>query len=284
MVRGHVQIGGSLVVCLFVGWLAIGTATIVAATDGVGRVVVVGAILVTALLGVLRGDWRESLAVGLAGAAVAAWSVGSASGEAAPLVAALGVIVTALLAAWSRACGVLRREPLAAIDRAAQPTPADARLPLGVADEALFDRLAVHEMTRARRYERPLALLLVGIDSWPALVAERGRRESGERLAALAVRIRRLLRDVDALGVHGDGRLAVLLPETPLDGAQVVAARIEQVARQDVGLTTRIGTAIFPEDAGTVEALVCEAEAGLELARLDGVSTVERVPIGVSKA
>ena len=77
--------------------------------------------------------------------------------------------------------------------------------------------------------------------------------------------------------MHGDGRLAVLLPETPLDGTLVVAGRIQQTALQDVGLKTRIGAAVFPDDAVTVEALLREAEAGLDLARIEGVSTVERV-------
>ena len=71
----------------------------------------------------------------------------------------------------------------------------------------------------------------------------------------------------------------MLLPETPLDGAQVVAVRIQQAALEDVGLKTRIGAAVFPDDAVTVEALMQEAEAGLDLARLEGVSIVQRVRI-----
>ena len=57
----------------------------------------------------------------------------------------------------------------------------------------------------------------------------------------------------------------------------MVAGRIEQAALQEVGMRTRIGAAVFPDDAGTVEALLREAEAGLDLARIEGVSTVERV-------
>jgi GGDEF domain-containing protein len=110
-------------------------------------------------------------------------------------------------------------------------------------------------------------------------VAERGRRTSFDLLSALATRSRRVLRDVDAIGLHGDGRLAVLLPETPLDGAQVVAMRIQQAALEDVGLKTQIGAAVFPDDAVTVETLMLEAEAGLDLARLEGVSVAQRVRI-----
>jgi GGDEF domain-containing protein len=71
----------------------------------------------------------------------------------------------------------------------------------------------------------------------------------------------------------------VLLPETPLDGAQVVAVRIQQAALEDVGQKTRIGAAVFPDDAVTVEALLQEADAALDLARLEGVGIVQRVRI-----
>jgi diguanylate cyclase (GGDEF)-like protein len=270
-------IDGRLKACLFAVWLTVNAATIATSTDVGSRWFAIGAVLVAACAGLLRRDWREALAVGLAGAALTAWLVRGGDGEAIPLLAAAGVVVTALLAAWSRQRPEVPAVVAPTSERQAQPTPAEARLPPGVADEQLFDRLAVHEMTRARRYERPLVLLLIGVDGWSTMVAERGRRPAFDTLATLATRVRRLLRDVDAIGLHGDGRLAVLLPETPLDGALVVAGRIEQTALQDVGLKIRIGAAVFPDDAGTVETLVREAEAGLDLARIEGVSTVERV-------
>jgi diguanylate cyclase (GGDEF)-like protein len=242
-------------------------------------VVAIGAIVVAALAGLTRSDWRETLAVGLGGAAISAWIVSDASSEATTVLVSLATVVTRLLAWRSRQGPVGAAVAPGIVDRPTTPPPAGIRLPPGVADEALLDRLAVHEMTRARRYERPLTLLLIGVDGWTTMVAEHGRRGSFDLLSMLATRVRRLLRDVDAIGLHGDGRLAVLLPETPLDGAMVVAFRIQQAALEEVRLKTRIGAAVFPDDAVTVEALVLEAEAGLDLARLEGVSIVQRVRI-----
>lgn len=163
--------------------------------------------------------------------------------------------------------------------RQAAASPAEGRLPAGVADERLLDRLAVHEMTRARRYEHPLTLLLVDIDGWSALAADRGKRSASEQWSVLAVRIRRLLRDVDAIGLHGENQLAILLPETPLDGALVVAGRIEEAAREDIGVSVRVGAAVFPEDAVSVDGLLHEAEAALEMARLEGVAVSQRIQL-----
>jgi diguanylate cyclase (GGDEF)-like protein len=180
--------------------------------------------------------------------------------------------LTALLVSLTHASS-----PAPSADRPGRPASAATRLPPGVADETLLERLTVHEMTRARRYERPLTLLLVGVEGWSTICAERGRRSAHELLGTLAIRIRRLLRDVDAIGLHGDGRLAILLPETPLDGALVVAGRIERMATDDVGLKVRLGASLFPEDAVTVEGLIREADAALDLARLEQVSVAERV-------
>jgi diguanylate cyclase (GGDEF)-like protein len=191
---------------------------------------------------------------------------------------ALAVVLTGLLTA-SISLTTSDASVEAPVGDRSSPPSAGSRLPPGVADEALLERLAVHEMTRARRYDRPLTLLLIGVDGWGTLLAERGRRGAFDLLSTLATRVRRLLRDVDAIGLRGDGRLAVLLPETPLDGALVVAVRIQQAALEEVGLKARIGAAVFPDDAVTVEALLLEAEAGLDLARLEGVGVVQRVSI-----
>jgi diguanylate cyclase (GGDEF)-like protein len=195
------------------------------------------------------------------------------------VLAALGVAGSSGIARWSSAAAPAERAPDGEPSRQYVVAPAEARLPAGVADERLLDRLAVHEMTRARRYEHPLTLLLVQVDVWPLLQAEHGQRGALDRLSRLAIRIRRLLRDVDAIGLHGDGQLAILLPETPLDGAMVVAGRIEETAREDVGVRVRVGAAVFPDDAVTVEGLLVEAEAALELARLEGAGVAQRVQL-----
>jgi GGDEF domain-containing protein len=265
--------------CALATWLIIVGAVVGGATEGLARIGITAAVVVAVLAGLLLRDWRETLAVGLVAAAVSAWSASAASGEVMAVLLPCVVVLTGLLATRARPGPTAAPIELPAGDRPAEPSAPGGRLPPGVADEALLDRLAIHEMTRARRYERPLTLLLIGVEGWSTLVAERGRRPSFELLSALATRARRVLRDVDAIGLHGDGRLAVLLPETPLEGAQVVASRIQQAALEDVGLKTRIGAAVFPDDAVTVESLMLEAEAGLDLARLEGVSVVQRVRI-----
>jgi len=129
LVRGRISIDGRLKACLFVAWLTLSAAVIATSADAESRWVAIGAILVAACAGLLRRDWREALAVGLAGAALTAWIVGGADGEAIPLLAAAGVVVTALLAAWSRQ----RPEMPSVVDRSnwamiAQSIPSTAQI------------------------------------------------------------------------------------------------------------------------------------------------------------
>jgi len=259
-------------------WLIAATALVGGATGGAARPLAVAGLVASVTAGLLAPSTRFGLGTGsLAGVAVSAWIF--VQGDSPAIAGVVGMVVVAsgvitlVLSSRRGAINVL------AEDRPRTPSPAGVRLPPGVADEALLERLTVHEMTRARRYERPLTLLLVGVEDWSAITAGRGRRGALDLLGTLATRLRRLLRDVDAIGMHGEGQLAILLPETPLDGALVVASRIEQVATNDVGLKVRLGASVFPDDAGTVAALMHEAEAALKLARLEQLTIAERAPL-----
>lgn len=132
------------------------------------------------------------------------------------------------------------------------------------------------ETARARRYEHTISLLMVGVEDWPMLVAQRGPIAARRRLAEMADAVRRVVRDVDSVSVYNPGLLAILLPETPLAGAAVVAEKVERVSHEQGALTIRVGAASYPDDAITSDELLREAEAALELARLARVSIVDR--------
>ena len=264
------------------GLFAVGfSATLITVcNDADGWIIGMVTLLGAAMLAVLLPHGRVGRIVGIAATVVAVpllWLI--STDELGLLLNLASVLGTYHVVRWHRETPRAAKgsDAVPAKTRQQTASPAEARLPAGVADERLLDRLAVHEMTRARRYEHPLTLLLVDIDGWPGLLADRGARGAYDQLSLLAVRIRRLLRDVDAIGLHGEHQLAILLPETPLDGALVVANRIEEAAREDVGLSVRVGAAVFPDDAVTVEGLLHEADAALDLARLEGLAVAQRI-------
>ena len=83
-------------------WLALVGALLGASTDASARMVTVLALAAAALAGLLRDDWRESLAIGLGAAALSAWMVDGSLGEGGFVVVALGVLLTSPLASVCR--------------------------------------------------------------------------------------------------------------------------------------------------------------------------------------
>src|SRR5690242_21074260 len=100
------------------------------------------------------------LGVGLAcGLLTTAWLLTNGS----VAVTALGIGSCVCLSGLTAFMVSLTQHPVSpgSAGRVGRPADPANRLLPGVADEALLEQLTVHEMTRARRYERPLTCLLV---------------------------------------------------------------------------------------------------------------------------
>lgn len=206
-------------------------------------------------------------------ALLAAWLVlaGVAIGQIVPGVvgyafAAILLACTVLIAGVSILDQSPTRRP-----RAARETRSAASPYAQLLDAEQFARVLDVELSRARRHEHPLSLLEIGIDEWPALVAQRGRAAAARKQDDLATDVQSLLRDADYVKRQENGRLALLLPETAPDGAAAVALKIHESARARLHVTVRSGMAAFPRDALLGDALVREAEAALDLAALHHV-------------
>ncbi|MBM4366394.1 MAG: GGDEF domain-containing protein [Deltaproteobacteria bacterium] len=95
-----------------------------------------------------------------------------------------------------------------------------------LANREVFDRTLRREFERARRYTRPLSLLLADADDFKSI-----NDRFGYRVGDLVIRqIGRIVRDnlrLSDLGARlGGEEFAILLPETPLEGALAVGERL----------------------------------------------------------
>ncbi|MFD0529607.1 GGDEF domain-containing protein [Kitasatospora arboriphila] len=93
------------------------------------------------------------------------------------------------------------------------------------------------EIERARRAaagdeKRPLALLMLEITGFDAVVAEHGRSRAGAVLRDLAQRLAVEIRRSDTLGRYGGEEFLVLLPDTGAEGAVQVAERLVWTVRR----------------------------------------------------
>ena len=94
----------------------------------------------------------------------------------------------------------------------AEEPPSDALT--GLLSAGLWARVVADEDARVRRYRRAATIVMIELDGLDRLTARLGDG-AGERLVpAVADTIHRLAREADFVARLGDGRFAVLLPET----------------------------------------------------------------------
>jgi diguanylate cyclase (GGDEF)-like protein len=96
----------------------------------------------------------------------------------------------------------------------------------GAVTRRRLEKAVAHEWQRAMRSAAPLALLLVDIEGFSAYNDEFGEEQGDACLKSVADVLRSVAqRPTDVLGRWAGGRFAVLLPETDIQGAAVVAQR-----------------------------------------------------------
>lgn len=145
----------------------------------------------------------------------------------------------------------------------------------GLLNRGAFDHHLALEFDRSRRYRRPLALVMIDIDYFKA-VNDRYGHVTGDRvLSAVGQQFKSTLRTCDIAGRYGGEELAVVLPETGLEGAFLAAERarvaIEDLVVHDPGVVLRVtvsaGVATLTDGHADLSAMVGSADRALYQAK-----------------
>lgn len=133
------------------------------------------------------------------------------------------------------------------------------------------------ELKRAARYGQPLSLVLVEVKAFDQLVERNGRATGDEALLEVAGVLLCESRDVDVAGRIGAARFHLLMPNTPTDGARLVARRIVEnlkgrritVDGRELAIEVRLGLVVAEGESATagVAEFVRQAELDLASAR-----------------
>lgn len=95
-------------------------------------------------------------------------------------------------------------------------------------------RILETELNRARRYGHPLAMFMLDIDFFKAVNDTYGHLAGNATLERIAGVLRHSVREVDVVGRFGGEEFAVLLPESTVDDARLVAERIRTTIAETV--------------------------------------------------
>lgn len=139
------------------------------------------------------------------------------------------------------------------------------------------DQLKI-EVARALRHGRDLSLIMLDIDHFKLFNDTHGHPTGDKLLRGVAQRLTEAVRNLDTVARYGGEEFAILLPDTPIDRAQLVAERVRQmfsnnpfvIDEHSTLVTMSLGVASCPAHAKTATSLVEVADRALYRAKGQG--------------
>ncbi|WP_227470389.1 GGDEF domain-containing protein [Massilia sp. YMA4] len=154
----------------------------------------------------------------------------------------------------------------------------------GIANRRKMTDAIAAELERARRFQHPLALLMVDIDHFKRINDTFGHDVGDRAIVAMANLLTASLRTIDMAARFGGEEFVVLMPETDEAVAAVAAERLREAASairlpagdgSDVVLTVTIGVAAARAD-DSPSALLVRADKALYRGKKSGRNRVIR--------
>ena len=145
---------------------------------------------------------------------------------------------------------------------------------------AILDR----EFQQSERYSRPFALMMIDADNLKE-VNDKFGHEGGNRLLRHVVKhVQEQLRNTDVMARYGGDEFVVVLPETNGSGgfelserirAAIAASRLDMPGKT-ISTTISVGISSYPDDGGSVMALMEKADKAMYRAKQAGKNRAVR--------
>lgn len=140
-----------------------------------------------------------------------------------------------------------------------------------------FNKEIRDELKRAKRYKRPVSLVLISVDGFKDIQRTYGALTADAVLKVVGGVLKGVVRDVDIPARYSLEEFAIILPETNASGALIVAERIRSRMSthgishnwHNLKVTASIGLAAFPTHARESEELLscCNQALGSAIER-----------------
>ncbi|MCW5821531.1 MAG: diguanylate cyclase [Cyanobacteria bacterium TGS_CYA1] len=152
----------------------------------------------------------------------------------------------------------------------------------GLFNRRHFETQLGKEIDRYTRFGHPFSFIIVDLDYLKKINDTLGHHYGDEAIKHIGKVVQKSVRDVDTVARFGGEEFVVLLPETDLKAAKVVADRICTSIREKqvegVGtITASLGVAVFPHDANDKDRLFELADKALYLSKTKGRNQVRTV-------
>jgi diguanylate cyclase (GGDEF)-like protein len=154
----------------------------------------------------------------------------------------------------------------------------------GVLNVRRLDEILQDEISRTRRYQRPVSFLMIDVDNLKTYNDRLGHQHGDAALTTIASILDSNTRKVDKVFRYGGDEFSIVLPETDYPEAMVVAEKVRRAVSEHVfpaqgdttlgRMTISVGVASFPRDTDDADDLVKKADTALYAAKQRGRNSV----------
>ncbi|MBS0345460.1 MAG: EAL domain-containing protein [Proteobacteria bacterium] len=153
----------------------------------------------------------------------------------------------------------------------------------GLHNRRYFNEMLGYELGRSERHVHEFSILMLDLDDFKDVNDTYGHPRGDMVLQQVAEKMRTVMRRGDLATRIGGDEFAIILVETGLEGAMVVAEKLRTELRQmrfegDDGkifhITTSIGIVSYPQDANSLTDLMAGVDIGLYRAKELGKDTI----------
>ena len=153
----------------------------------------------------------------------------------------------------------------------------------GLYNHRYFGQRMEEELKRAQRYQSDFACLIIDLDHLKEINDQYGFAIGDEVLKGIAKVLKETVRGSDTIARYSDDEFAVILQNTRMEDAVIVAGRIKNSLLQPIKvphlseaiqLTASIGMAFYPEDGNNVKDIIHKAMQRLYKAKKDGCNQI----------
>ncbi|RUR27306.1 GGDEF domain-containing protein [Vreelandella andesensis] len=134
------------------------------------------------------------------------------------------------------------------------------------------------EIKRVCRYGLSLCLMMLDLDNFKSINDKQGHFVGDQALKEVAKTILETVRECDSVGRYGGDEFMVVLPETDVSGALLIAERL-RAALNRVNISISIGIAELEHEDIYIEALINKADYLLLKAKQNGRNRIESIAI-----
>ena len=162
----------------------------------------------------------------------------------------------------------------------------------GLYNFRFFIKRIGEEIDRARRYVRPLSLIIIDIDDLKIVNDKHGHLAGDCLLKAFAGELTSSVRSNDIVSRYGGDEFCLIMPETDRDNTRIFMERIRDKIggspcivdglKEKLAYSVSIGGAVYPSDAENADALIHAADMALLKAKSEGRNRTRLAPMQVT--